>query len=102
MKGAQYSMPLKFAVGSLFGQDPLDVMANSYFENKLMKLHEDLVPLSSSFTTSSTAFTKRSSGKTGISRRLAESAIRAAFKSGRKHTILPSSVVYAFNPSKQA
>lgn len=55
MKGAQYSMPLKFAVGSLFGQDPLDVMANSYFENKLMKLHEDLVPLSSSFTISSTA-----------------------------------------------
>ena len=27
--------------------------------------------------------------------------MRAAFKSGRKHTILPSSVVYALSPSKQ-
>ena len=47
----------------------------------------------------STASTNLSSGNAGISSLFAESAIRFAFKSGRKITMRPSSVVYAFIPS---
>lgn len=52
IKAAQYSLPNKIAVASLNGQDPVEMLASSYFENKILQLHNELVPLSSSFTTS--------------------------------------------------
>lgn len=52
LQGAQFSFPNKMAVASLLGQDPITTLGNAYLENSILKLHEVLVPLSSSFTTS--------------------------------------------------
>jgi len=49
LKGAQYSLPLKMACASLMDLDPLQVIQNAYFENKVLKLQDLFVPLNSSF-----------------------------------------------------
>ena len=51
IKGAQYSLPIKMAVASLYGQDPIEMLGSAYFENRILQLQSNLIPLSSSFTT---------------------------------------------------
>ncbi len=52
LKAAQSSLPTKMAAAAAIGMSPADFDAMSYLENTMLKLHENLVPLSTSYTQS--------------------------------------------------
>ncbi len=54
LESAQYGVPVKLTVAALDGFDPLDTLALQFLENDCLQLHEDWIPLQSSYTQSGT------------------------------------------------
>jgi hypothetical protein len=50
LKSAQYGVPTKLAISTLDGFSPLETLSLEYLENDILKLHENWIPLQSSFT----------------------------------------------------
>ncbi len=53
LKACQYSFPLKYAAAAAYGITPSDFSGLLVLENETMKLHEEMIPVSSSHTQSS-------------------------------------------------
>lgn len=53
LESGQNGVPVKLAVASLDGFNPLETMSLDFLENKVLKLHETWVPFATSYTQSS-------------------------------------------------
>ena len=53
LKDAQYGVPVKSAIAASLGLNPPNMSAMLYMENEIMKLHDNMIPLQSSYTQSS-------------------------------------------------
>lgn len=53
IQSAQYGVPVKTAVAALDGYSPLEVLRMQYLENNVLNLHNEWIPLQSSYTQSS-------------------------------------------------
>lgn len=53
LKDAQYGVPVKTAIAAALGIDQPDMSAMIYMENDFLKLHENMIPLQSSYTQTS-------------------------------------------------
>lgn len=53
LKDAQYGIPVKMAVAALDGFSPLETLSMQHLENDILKLHDEWIPLQSSFTRTS-------------------------------------------------
>ena len=53
MKDAQYGVPVKSAIAASLGLNPPNMSAMLYMENEILKLHDNMIPLQSSYTQSS-------------------------------------------------
>lgn len=53
LKSAQYGIPNKIAIATLDGKSPLEVLSANYLETEILGLHDKFIPLSSSFTKTS-------------------------------------------------
>ena len=62
LKTAQYGYP-KMAVAAAMDIEPLDVLQLLDFENSVLKLHDNMIPLMSSYTTSGDEKNSSGSGK---------------------------------------
>lgn len=52
LKSAQYGIPNKIAISTLDGFSPLEVLSMQNLENNILQLHDQWIPLQSSFTRS--------------------------------------------------
>jgi len=52
LKSGQNGVPTKLAIAALDGYTPLETMSLEYLENKVLKLHKNWIPLSTSYTQS--------------------------------------------------
>ena len=52
IESAQYGVPVKMAVAALDGFSPLEVLRMQFLENDVLALHENWIPLQSSYTQS--------------------------------------------------
>jgi hypothetical protein len=62
LKTAQYGYP-KMAVAAAMDLEPLDVLQLIDFENSVLKLHDNMIPLQSSYTSSGNEKNSSGSGK---------------------------------------
>ena len=53
LKDAQYGVPVKSAIAASLGLNPPNMSAMLYMENEILKLHDNMIPLQSSYTQSS-------------------------------------------------
>ena len=53
LKVAQYGVPVKSAIAASLGLNPPNMSAMLYMENEILKLHDNMIPLQSSYTQSS-------------------------------------------------
>lgn len=52
LKDAQYGVPVKSAIAASLGLNPPNMSAMLYMENEILKLHDNMIPLQSSYTQS--------------------------------------------------
>ena len=53
LESANAGIPVKMAVASLDGFSPLEVLRMQFIENDVLSLHENWIPLQSTYTTAS-------------------------------------------------
>jgi hypothetical protein len=63
LKDAQYGIPVKMAVAALDGFSPLETLSMQHLENDILKLHDEWIPLQSSFTRSTSNGTSSTTEK---------------------------------------
>lgn len=52
LEGAQYGLPVRTFLSSLYGVEPISLESMTYLENEVLELPDKLIPLTSSFNTS--------------------------------------------------